>query len=164
MRKVQQEILGLYHPRNHMTKTPTVPTVMKSNKQRSRNSSTTPSLPSPTQHLLHTYFAPTSVPTLDPLQTSRVAIVPTTQQCSNSTTTFAIPPGPPTSQRVRSKAAKRSHDTVLSLDTYLAPTTVPTVETTQAVLEQSIHNNNTSFFNDVINLKRPNDLIRLRLW
>ena len=49
-----------------MTKTSTVSTAAKAKKQRSSKPSPSPSFPSSTQRLLDTYFASTTVPTLDP--------------------------------------------------------------------------------------------------
>jgi len=128
-------------------KTKTISTKVK--KRKSSISSTSPSSPSTTQRLLHSFFAPTSIPTLDPIQISQDIIEPTNQKCSNNNTTFTIPHSPPPSQRLRSKAKKRSNGsqaTLPPIHTYFAPTIVPTTKPTQTIREQSVRTENNSTF------------------
>ena len=79
------------------TKTPAVPSAKTAKKHRSSKPSTSSSFPSPNQRLLNTYFAPTSISLLDPVQTSTVTIELTIEQSSNSSSADSTSTGPPTS-------------------------------------------------------------------
>ena len=79
----------------------------KTKHQRSRKLSTSPSCPSTSQRLLDTYFAPTTIPTLDPTQ---AVLEPKLKQCAHNATSSSDPIGPPSSKRNQSKVAKRSHE------------------------------------------------------
>ena len=128
-------------------KTKTIST--KAKKRKSSIPSTSPSLQSTTQRLLHSFFAPTPIPTLDPLQSSQDILEPTNQKCSNNDTTFTIPHSTPPSQRLSSQAKKHSNGsqaTLPPIHTYFAPTIVPTTEPTQTIHEQSARPENNSTF------------------